>query len=158
MNDQPYPFEPWRARQRVITLGTHTQGEAFRCIKSTLPRIPDASPFFDAVEQRLGDRAVRDPWTTPKERSLLLRDSEHPDWFLRRRLLRGAVGRGGARRGPSELARAVQHRQARRTLSLADGYLWGLGRRREVSRPAEPTRWQSPLSQRVSPDPARLDR
>ena len=81
----------WRARKGLLRLSERPHREAFQAFKRSLPRLRDAERLFDLVEAGLGDRGVRDPWATPIERCLLVRDPDHPTWFLPQRLLYLAV-------------------------------------------------------------------
>lgn len=81
----------WQARKGLIRLAERPQQEAFQAFARSLPRLRDAERLFDLVEAGLGDRGVRDPWATPMERCLLVRDPQHPTWFLPQRLLYLAV-------------------------------------------------------------------
>lgn len=77
----------WKERTGLIKLGVLTQSEAFASIRRSLPRSADAIHLFERVEERLGDRVVRDYWANARERCLLVRDADRPGWFLPTRLL-----------------------------------------------------------------------
>lgn len=77
----------WRARQGLVRLNGRPARLAVAALRRSLPSFRDASHLFDLVEAGLGERAERDPWATPNERCLLLRDPEHPSWYLPRRLI-----------------------------------------------------------------------
>jgi len=72
----------WQQREGLVGLGSLTQAEAFDAVKRSLPRVRDAIRFFEQLELCLGERAARDAWAAPGERCLLVRDPEHPGWFL----------------------------------------------------------------------------
>ena len=77
----------WDSREGLVTLGSRPQKEATGGFRRSLPSARDAARLFDLVEAELGERAEIDAWSTPTERCLLLRDPEHPEWFLPQRLL-----------------------------------------------------------------------
>jgi len=77
----------WDSREGLIKLGTRPQKESIDGLRRSLPSARDAARLFELVEAELGERAVRDDWSTPTERCLLLRDPEQGEWFLPRRLL-----------------------------------------------------------------------
>lgn len=76
-----------RAREGLVRLGRLTIEEANDSLRRSLPRVQDAIRLFDRVEERLGERGARDTWANDRERCLLVRDAERPDWFLPQRLL-----------------------------------------------------------------------
>lgn len=76
----------WANREGLIKLGTRPQ-EATGGFRRSLPSARDAARLFELVEAELGERAVRDAWSTPTERCLLVRDPEHAEWFLPQRLM-----------------------------------------------------------------------
>lgn len=77
----------WANREGLIKLGTRPQKEATGGFRRSLPSARDAARLFEMVEAELGERAVRDAWSTPTERCLLVRDPEHSEWFLPQRLM-----------------------------------------------------------------------
>ncbi|MFZ5476906.1 MAG: hypothetical protein ACOZNI_09045 [Myxococcota bacterium] len=77
----------WRAREGLVRLNERPMALAFEAFKRSLPSFQDAERLFELVEAGLGERGVRDAWSTPAERCLLVRDPERPEWFLPQRLL-----------------------------------------------------------------------
>lgn len=76
------PFHALRAREGLVPLGTLTIDEALDWMRRSLPRVQDAIRLFDLVEERLSEHGVRDVWANDRERCLLVRDVERPDWYL----------------------------------------------------------------------------
>lgn len=76
-----------RERTGLVRLGVLTSDQAFTAVRRSLPRTVDAVRLFELVEERLGDRAVRDFWAFPHERALIVRDAARPGWWLPHRLI-----------------------------------------------------------------------
>lgn len=77
----------WLARAGLTPLHGRPGRAATAALRRSLPSFPDAEYLFARVVERLGPRAELDLWAGPNERCLLVRDPEHPEWFLPRRLL-----------------------------------------------------------------------
>ncbi|GDX82225.1 hypothetical protein LBMAG42_40360 [Deltaproteobacteria bacterium] len=77
----------WAAREGLVALDDRPQSIANDALKRSLPSLSDADRVFTLVEASLGDRALRDVWSTPSERCLLVTDPERPEWVVPQRLM-----------------------------------------------------------------------
>lgn len=78
---------PWAMREGLVRFGTIPQHRVRQGLNRTLPASADARRLVALVEDALGARAERDPWATPDEICLLVRDPARPEWYLPTRVL-----------------------------------------------------------------------
>jgi hypothetical protein len=72
----------WAEREGLETVGVLPAEQARGAVKASLPRLTEAARFAQALEARLGDRAVRGVMAGEGNTALFLRDPQHPRWVM----------------------------------------------------------------------------